>query len=413
MSILSELGALTPKQKKTVLASYLGWTLDAFDFFILVFVLKDIAAEFNVEHGAVALAITLTLAVRPLGALIFGLAADRFGRRPTLIVDIVLYSALEFASGFAPTLTVFILLRVLYGIAMGGEWGVGASLAMETIPAGARGIVSGILQAGYPSGYLLASIVFGLLFDYVGWRGMFMIGALPALLVLYIRRHVDESPAYLSREVGKRGMNIGQAIRRNAWLFVYAIVLMTAFNFFSHGTQDLYVTFLREQHHFDTHLTSLIAIAYNVGAICGGLFCGYLSQLYGRRRVISLAAICALPVIPLWAFSETAYWLALGAFLIQFFVQGAWGIVPVHLNELSPDEVRGTFPGFAYQIGNLIASCNANLQTGIAERHGGNYSIALASVAGTVAVVLALLAWFGPEKHGVAFAGAKGSGTAK
>ncbi len=403
MPILSELRLLTTQQRKTVLASYLGWTLDAFDFFILVFVVKDVAAEFTTDIKAVTYAITLTLMVRPLGALIFGLAAERFGRRPTLMVDVILYSALEFASGFAPNLTVFIVLRILYGIAMGGEWGVGASLAMETIPPRARGIVSGILQAGYPSGYLIASIVFGLLFEHIGWRGMFMIGALPALLVLYIRRHVEESPAFLARQKQPRGSGIFDAIRKNALLFLYAVLLMTAFNFFSHGTQDLYPTFLRQQHGFDPHTVGIIAVVYNIGAILGGLTCGFLSERYGRRRVIAVAALCALPVIPLWALVSSPWLLGLGAFLMQFAVQGAWGIVPVHLNELSPDEVRSTFPGFAYQLGNLFASVNATLQAELAQARNGNYAFALSITVAVVALILAGLAAIGVEKRGVAF----------
>jgi SHS family lactate transporter-like MFS transporter len=338
-----------------LLSSYLGWTLDAFDFFILVFVIKDIAAEFSTSVTDVTFAILLTLAACPLGALIFGLAADRFGRRPTLMVDILLYSAFEFASGFAPNLTVLLILRFLYGIAMGGEWGVGASLTMESIPPKARGVISGILQAGYPSGYLIASVVYGLLFDLIGWRGMFMVGVLPAFLVLYIRTSVDESPVFLARSHLQDEPGLFQILRRHASVFIYAVILMTAFNFFSHGTQDLYPTFLQLQRHLSVGTVSIIAIVYNIGAIIGGITVGALSETIGRRRAIAMSALLALPVIPLWVFSTEPFWLAVGAFLIQFAVQGAWGVVPVHLNELSPDEVRGTFPGFAYQLGNLIA----------------------------------------------------------
>jgi SHS family lactate transporter-like MFS transporter len=329
------------------------------------------------------------------------------------MVDIVTYSALEFASGFAPNLTALLILRFLYGIAMGGEWGVGASLAMESIPQNARGAISGLLQAGYPSGYLLASIAYGLLFTTIGWRGMFMLGALPALLVLYIRRNVDESPAFLERaESPETQPGLFEILRRDARLFIYAVILMTGFNFLSHGTQDLYPTFLQVQRHLSTSTVSIIAIVYNIGAILGGLIIGALSERIGRRRAIALAALLALPVIPLWAFSAQPLWLAVGAFLIQFAVQGAWGVVPVHLNELSPDEVRGTFPGFAYQLGNLIASVNATMQAmiassfpvaGAAGPDNGNYAIALAGTAAVVAVVVAGLAIFGPEAHGVRF----------
>ncbi|HEY6833354.1 MAG TPA: MFS transporter [Pseudolabrys sp.] len=397
---------LTAKQRSAILASYLGWTLDAFDFFLLVFVLKDIAHEFGTDIRAVSTAIVLTLAARPVGALLFGLAADRFGRRPVLMVNIVCFSVLEFASGFAPSLAVLLVLRTLYGAAMGGEWGVGASLTMESIPPRMRGVVSGILQAGYPSGYLLASIVYGLLFTTIGWRGMFMLGALPALLVLYVRSQVDESPAFAAREQGVNSRGLWNVIRGNFGLFIFSIVLMTAFNFFSHGTQDLYPTFLEVQRHLSPHQVGAIAVVYNIGAIIGGIVFGSLSESIGRRRGIVIASLLALPVIPLWAYGTTPVMLAAGAFLMQVAVQGAWGIVPAHLNELSPEEVRGTFPGFTYQLGNLLASGNATLQAGLAHSHGGDYAFALAVVAGVIAVVVAVLAGFGLEARGVRFAGA-------
>jgi SHS family lactate transporter-like MFS transporter len=344
--------------------------------------------------------------MRPIGAFIFGRAADRWGRRPTLMVDIMLYSVLEFASGFAPSLTVLIVLRALYGVAMGGEWGVGASLTMETIPPHARGFVSGLLQSGYPAGYFMASIVYGVLFPYIGWRGMFMVGVIPALLVLYIRRTVPESPSWSKQAAVERGSTM--AVLKSHWrLAIYAVVLMTAFNFFSHGTQDIYPTFLQEQHKLTPHVVSIIAVVYNIGAICGGILFGSLSERFGRRRCIIIAALLTLPVIPLWAFSDSPVMLALGAFLVQFTVQGAWGIVPVHLNELSPPTARGTFPGFVYQLGNLLASVNATLQAGLAAHFGGNYGLALALVAGTVAIIIAGLTAAGTEAKGIAFAEAK------
>jgi SHS family lactate transporter-like MFS transporter len=390
----------TRDQRNVTIAAYLGWTLDAFDFFLTVFVLKDIATEFGVKIPAVAFAITLTLAMRPLGALIFGRLADKYGRRPTLMVNIACYSVLELLSGFSPNLTTFITLRALFGIAMGGEWGVGSALTMETIPPKSRGIVSGLLQAGYPSGYLLASIVFGLLYQHIGWRGMFFVGVLPALLVLYVRTSVPESPAWKEMEKRTRP-SLLSTLKHNLSLSIYAIVLMTAFNFFSHGTQDLYPTFLREQHHFDPHTVSLITIVLNIGAIVGGLFFGSMSEKIGRRRAIFIAALIALPVLPLWAFSSGPLLLAAGAFLMQISVQGAWGVIPVHLNEISPDEVRATFPGLVYQLGNLFASVNATLQASLAESRGGDYATAMAIVAGTVAVVIAVLILFSRERRGI------------
>jgi SHS family lactate transporter-like MFS transporter len=385
------------QQRHVVAACYLGWTLDAFDFFIMVFVLRDIAVAFGTTNLAVSWALTLTLAMRPLGALIFGRLADRFGRRPTLMADVLAYSVLEFASGFAPSLTVFILLRALYGIAMGGEWGVGASLTMESIPSRWRGSVSGLLQAGYPSGYLLASILY-LAVPVLGWRGMFMVGTVPALLVLYIRRNVPESPDWEARAARREHAPIGVVLRRHLGLAAYAVVLMTAFNFFSHGTQDIYPSlFLGVQHHLRPTTISEIAIAYNVGAILGGIALGTLSQYVGRRVAIVTAALLSLPVLPLWAFAGTAFWLGLGAFLMQICVQGAWGVIPAHLNELSPPEARGTFPGVVYQLGNLLAAANATIQIAIADHMNHDYSVALTSVAGVVAIVIAVMVGFGRE----------------
>ena len=397
---IEALSGWTSDQKHVVAASFLGWTLDAFDFFLLVFVIRNIATEFGTQITDVTFAILLTLAMRPIGAYIFGRAADRWGRRPTLMVDVLLYSAIEFASAFAPNLMTFLILRAVFGVAMGGEWGVGASLTMESIPPKARGLVSGLLQSGYPTGYFIASIVYGLLFQYIGWRGMFMVGVIPALLVFYIRRTVPESPSW--RQTTARSNTL--AILRSHWkLGIYAMLLMTAFNFFSHGTQDLYPTFLQVQHHFSQHEVSLIAVIYNIGAIIGGLSFGALSEQFGRRRLIIIAAVLSLVVLPLWAFSTSAVWLAAGAFLMQVTVQGAWGVIPVHLNELSPDDARGTFPGFVYQLGNLIASVNAPLQASIAAHYGGDYAIALAVVAGTVAVAIVVLTAVGTEAKGVQF----------
>ena len=390
----------TREQRNVTIAAYLGWTLDAFDFFLMVFVLKDIAQEFNTNIPEVAFGILLTLAARPLGALIFGWLADKYGRRPTLMVNIACFSLLELLSGFAPSLTILLVLRFLFGIAMGGEWGVGGALTMETIPPKSRGIVSGLLQAGYPSGYLLASVVFGLFYQYIGWRGMFFVGVLPALLVLYVRAHVPESPAFKTLEK-KAHLGLVATLKQNIGLSLYAIVLMTAFNFFSHGSQDLYPTFLRVQHQFDAHTVSLITITLNIGAICGGLFFGWVSEQIGRKRAIFIAALIALPVLPLWAFSSTPVLLALGAFLMQISVQGAWGVIPVHLNEISPDEIRATFPGLVYQLGNLIASVNGPLQAKVAEAQGNNYALVMAAVIGIVAVVIAVLIPFSRERRGI------------
>jgi len=393
--VMDALRGWSSAQKHVVAASFLGWTLDAFDFFLLVFVIKDVSAEFGTLVSSVTLAVTLTLALRPVGAFIFGRLADRFGRRPILMIDVLLYSILGFATAFAPNLTVFLIVRALFGVAMGGEWGIGASLTMETVKPEARGFVSGLLQSGYPTGYLIASVVYGLLYAHIGWRGLFMVGIVPALLILYIRRSVPESPGW-NRERASAATVFG-ILAKHWQIALYSIVLMTAFNFFSHGTQDLYPTFLQKQRHFDHLTVSTIAVVYNIGAIIGGLSFGALSQSFGRRRTMITAALLSIPAVYLWAYSETAVLLGLGAFLVQFFVQGAWGVVPAHLNEVSPPEARGAFPGTVYQLGNFIASYNLTLQARIAESQGNDYRLALAGVAVIAALAVSLFAWLSRE----------------
>ena len=402
MNLIADLKSLEPSQRSAIWASYLGWMLDAFDFFLLVFLKTAIGREFGASDEQVSELLFVTLAARPFGAFVFGWLAERFGRRPILMIVILAFSVFSFLSGFAGSLAQLMLIRVLFGFAMGGEWGIGASLVMESIPPRLRGFVSGLLQSGYPSGYFVASLVYYLLFDHIGWRGMFFVGIAPALLVFVIRMHVKESPVHAAMSKLER-VNPLAEIARHWKIALYLVVLMTAFNFFSHGTQDQYPTFLQKQHHFSTQLTGILAAVMNLGAIVGGISFGIWSERIGRRRAIIIATLLALPVIPLWAFASTPLLLGLGAFLIQVAVQGAWGIVPVHLNELSPPRARGLFPGFAYQLGNLIASRNAPFQAWFATTHGGNYGLALALVAGLTALVIAACAALGPERKSADF----------
>ncbi|PTE10000.1 MFS transporter [Mesorhizobium helmanticense] len=396
---------LNSQQKKTVLASFLGWTLDAFDFFLLTFLLTDIAAEFRTDVPAVSKALFLTLATRFIGAFFFGMLADKYGRKPILMLNIVSYSVIGALAAFSPNLGIFLALRALFGIAMGGEWGLGSSLAMESIPPSARGMVSGILQCGYPAGYLLAAVVYGLLYQHtiagytIGWRAMFLLSFVPALIVLFIRSHVPESPAFVdARKAARPGLL--ETLQKHWGVALYAVVLMMFFNFFSHGTQDLYPTFLKKQHGFDPHTVSWITIVANIGAIVGGLAFGALSEKIGRVNAITIACLIALPSIPLWAYSTTPFMLAIGAFVMQVAVQGAWGVIPVHLNELSPGAVRATLPGFIYQAGNLAASYGGPYQAGIAESPGSSYGYALALFAGVVAVCIIVVIRFSPERRG-------------
>ena len=414
MGAWSLIRSLNRDQRNTFLASFLGWTLDAFDYFVVTFVVIHIAHDFQQSVTAIALAVTVTLMMRPVGALIFGLLADRFGRRVPLMVDIIFYSIMELLTAFSPNYAIFFILRALYGIGMGGEWGVGASLAMEALPTEARGLFSGILQQGYAVGYLIAAVVFAIVYPIWGWRAMFIIGVLPALLVLFIRSKVPESSVWEQQRnrqlTSGRGMwaSLGKAIADHWVLFIYAIILMAAFNYMSHGTQDLYPTFLEKQRGLSTGTTATIAIIYNIGAICGGTFFGYFSQRWGRRRSIIIAAFLGILVIPLWAFSPSLVFLTIGAFLLQFMVQGAWGIIPVHLNELSPPAVRGTFPGFTYQLGNLISANAITLEAAFAENFKTaagipDYAKTLAILAFVVFIAVIILTAIGREAKDIDF----------
>ena len=395
--------SITSQQRHAFTACLLGWSLDAFDFFILVFCVSAIAKDFHAAVPEVAKAIFLTLAFRPVGALLFGALADRYGRRPTLMINIGCFSILELACAFAPSLHALLILRALFGVAMGGEWGVGAALALESLPTETRGFFSGLLQEGYALGYLLAAVSYALLFHYIGWRGMFIVGAAPAVLVAYIGFKVEESPIWIEgrdrRSVSTDRPTLGANIRRYGLTFLFLILLMTGFNALSHGTQDLYPTFLEHDHLLSPARTGSIAIVYTIGAIFGGVTFGALSERIGRKRAIIGAALLSIPIIPLYALAHSMWLIVPGAFLMQFMVQGAWGVVPAYLSELSPEPVRATFPGLAYQLGNLITSRNSVLQAQAADRFGG-YGKVLALTVLIVAAYLAIVTSLGKESRG-------------
>jgi SHS family lactate transporter-like MFS transporter len=391
--------------RAAVLAGFLGWTLDAFDFFLVVFTLTAIAREFHKTDAELALTITVTLAFRPVGAFIFGLMADRYGRRLPLMIDLVFYSVVEVLSGLAPNYTTFLILRALFGIGMGGEWGVGASLAMEKVPPRLRGVLSGLLQEGYAVGYLLAAVCYFFIFPRWGWRPLFFIGGLPALLTLYVRFGVKESEVWERTRHASWG-ELGRGIASHWKTFLYLTLLMTMMNFASHGTQDMFPTFLQRDWGFSPQARSAITAVSMVGAITGGLLFGLLSDRWGRRRAMILAFALAIVVIPLWAFAPTLALLVAGAFLMQFMVQGAWGVIPAHITELSPDSVRGFLPGFAYQCGVLIAGTVAYIEAVFAERT--TYARAMALVAFIVFTVAAVVAGLGRERRGIIFGSGAG-----
>jgi SHS family lactate transporter-like MFS transporter len=383
-----------------VIASFLGWTLDAFDFFLVVFVLTDIGKEFGKSRTEMALAITLTLSMRPVGAFIFGLMADRYGRRLPLMIDLVFFAVVEVLSGLAPNYWSFMLLRALFGIGMGGEWGVGASLAMEKAPRGRRGILSGLLQEGYATGNLLAALCYLFVFPHWGWRPMFFIGGLPALLAVYVRLGVKESEVWERTKHANWG-NLGRAILSHWRIFLYIFVMMTLMNFVSHGTQDMYPNFLKEHRGFSVNAVAYVTMISNVGAIIGGLVMGYYSDRIGRRRAMVTSLLLAIVAIPLWAYAPSTALLVIGAFALQFMVQGAWGVVPAHINELSPDSVRGFLPGFAYQCGVAVAGTVAVIESVFAEHF--SYASAMALTAATVFSLAAIVVSLGREKHAVEF----------
>lgn len=381
-------------------AGFLGWTLDAFDFFVVIFLLDTLASRFHVSKADIVLSITATLAMRPVGALLFGMMADRYGRRRPLMANVVFFAAIEFLCGFSPNFTVFLILRMLFGVGMGGEWGVGASLAMEHAPIRWRGVLSGILQSGYPIGYLLAALAARLVLPNWGWRAMFWIGGIPALLALYIRRKVPESEAWKQHRI-TRTIDGPRIAWQHKWLSLYLIGLMFLMNCLSHGTQDLYPDFLKHHHGVGTNTVTYITIFYNVGAVVGAIIFGLLSEKIGRRYTMLLALAVSLAVIPAWAFGGTLATLTIGAFLMQMGVQGAWGIIPVHLNELSPDAVRGLLPGFTYQVGILFAASTPTIEFALRDRLG--YAWALTAFELVVIAALSLMLLFGVEQRGRSF----------
>ncbi|MBZ5701373.1 MAG: MFS transporter [Acidobacteriia bacterium] len=383
-----------------VLAGFLGWTLDAFDFFVVVFLIDTLAHQFGVSKKEIVLTTTATLAMRPVGALLFGLLADRFGRRVPLMANVIFFSVIELLCGFAPNYTFFLVLRALFGIGMGGEWGVGASLAMEAAPVRWRGVLSGILQSGYSIGYLLAAIAARFILPHWGWRPMFWIGALPALLALYIRTKVPESEAWRQH----RAESTGKVLRVVAgeWKrFAYLVVLMTFMMFLSHGTQDLYPDFLQEVHRVSQAVRANMAMLYNLGAIVGAVLFGHFSEVAGRRKSMTAALALSLAAIPLWAFGGSLGALAVGAFVMQMGVQGAWGVIPVHLNELAADAARGLMPGLAYQLGTLFAAPTNTIQYALRDHVG--YQWAIAGFEIVTIVSLALLLLIGTEARGRSF----------
>ena len=393
-------------QRNAVLAGFLGWTLDAFDFFVLTFVVQDIATTFGKPRAVIAATVGLALITRPIGALVFGLIADRYGRRLPLMLNVIFYAFISVLCGLAPNYATFVVLRLLFGIGMGGEWGVGASLALESVSPRLRGLLSGLLQEGYALGNLLAALAYGVIYVPVhaahpeyAWRVMFFLGGAPALLSLFIRARVKESEAWHEHRVDWRTYRAG--IWKHWPRFLYLVLLMTMMTFMSHGTQDMYPTFLQHERHYSPADTSKLTMVTNVGAILGGLAFGWYSDRSGRRRAMITSELFGMLVVPLWVAAPSTALIAVGGFLIQFFVQGCWGVIPAHINELAPAQYRGFFPGLAYQLGAAFTAGIPALEALLGEHF--TYGLAMGGVAITVMLGVAVTTFFGPEAHRVSF----------
>jgi SHS family lactate transporter-like MFS transporter len=385
-----------------VASAILGWILDAFDFFVVIFLVDNLAANFHVEKKAIIWTITAALAMRPVGALIFGSLADRFGRRKPMMLVVIYFSTITMLCGVAPNYPMFLLLRALYGIGMGGYWGIGASLAMESAPLRRRGLLSGLMQAGYPLGYLLAALAVLIVIPTLGWRAMFFVGTVPALATVYLTAKSPESEAWKQHRLPSIGA-LFDVLLKHWKIFLYLVILMSGMSCLSHGTQDLYPDFLKTEHALSRQIISYLAMLYNGGAICGALLFGNISQEFGRRRTVIVALCLSILSIPLWAFGASLLALVCGSFFMQAGVQGAFGVIPAHLNELSPDAVRGLFPGLVYQLGILLGSPAVAIEYALRDKIG--YEWALTTFEGLVIVSLVLIFALGPEKHGRAFVG--------
>jgi SHS family lactate transporter-like MFS transporter len=391
----------TPKGSAAFIAGTIGWTLDAFDFFLVVFCLTAVGREFHQSDANVSLSIVATLAFRPVGGFLFGILADRYGRRIPMIWNLVLCALIQGLSGMAPTFAIFLASRALFGVVMGGQWGVGASLAMEKVPVKYRGLLSGVLQQGYAAGYLLAAVSYYFLFDRFGWRPLFFLASLPALLAAaFVAFCVEESEVW--RETRQETWSgLAKALLSNWKMLLYITGFAMTMHMASHGSQDMYPTFLERQWGFKpTERAELTAFSM-LGAILGGILCGFLSDRFGRRRSMIVALVGAIVVVPLWAFAPSIPLLVTGAFLIQFMIQGAWGVVPAQLAELSPDNVRGFLPGFGNACGVVLASVVVYLEALIA--HRTSYSVAMASTAAIVLVCAIVVISSGPERKAAKF----------
>ncbi|TCD70885.1 hypothetical protein EIP91_001193 [Steccherinum ochraceum] len=424
--LLVALSSLTWVQWGHFWTGYLAWTCDAIDFFSVSLSVSHLQTQFNRSTHDITTAITLTLLLRSAGALLFGVLSDRYGRKWPLIANLVMVAVLELGSGFVNTYSAFLGVRSLFGIAMGGIWGLAASTALENLPFEVRGLASGVLQQGYAVGYLLAAVINLTLVPEVsvGWRSLFWTASGISLFAAFIRCLLPESEIFIRAKkaelaAGRTTANkteiflheTKEMLKAHWLLCIYAILLMTGFNFLSHGSQDLYPTYLQNSKGFTDHNATVATIIGNCGAVAGGAIAGFISQYIGRRLTIVIFVLLIGVFIPLWIIPSSFSALAAGAFCIQFGVQGAWGVIPIQLAEMSPPAFRATFPGVAYQIGNMVSSASAQieatggdqLRTTLNGKDVPDYATVQGILIGVVAAFVLVVTILGPENHSSRF----------
>jgi SHS family lactate transporter-like MFS transporter len=401
----------TRDQWRTLLATWAGWCLDVFDFFLLILVLSDVAKTFDVSLVAMGTVLTGTLLCRLLGGIVFGTWGDRVGRRLPLMVSIATFAIFSALSGVMPDFFWFFVCRLLFGFGMGGEWAAGTSLAMESWPARSRGIASGILQGGYPCGYFLATIAYFVIYPLWGWRVLFVLGLLPALLLFYIRSKVKESPVFLERQAAmakagtpEKGISFLRLFKPDLLgTTLHAFVLMIGAMLSQFCLSALWPTYLTKELNLTIGQRTVFLILLNVGSLVGYWCAGALSEKIGRRMALALFALAGILVVPLYSMSTDFTLVMIGGMLMGFFAVGFWGVIPAYLAERFPTSVRGVGPGASFSVGAGIGSFGPTLQTLLVQNGGFTLGQAIAMGTGASLIIVAVLVFLGPESKGRVF----------
>jgi putative sialic acid transporter len=411
---------LSAKDYLYFFVGFFAWTADAFDFHALSIQTTKLAKWYHTTNTEITTAITLTLLLRSVGAAVFGLLGDRFGRKWPMVANMIILGVLQIATIYSATFQQFLAVRSLFGLFMGGVYGNAVAMALENCPTEARGLMSGIMQQGYSFGYVLAACAnLGVGNATETWKTVFWVAAGLSIAAGLLRCCFPESKQFIEHK--KTGQQVTasdfwketKSMLAQEWrMVIYCIILMTWFNYYSHTSQDSYTTFMTDQKELAGLGPTRASIWMKTGACVGGTIIGYLSQWIGRRRAIVGAAFISACLIPAWILPTSETSLSVSGFAIQFFVQGAWGVIPIHLNELSPPAYRSSFPGITYQIGNMISSPSAQIVNAIAESNFvANGSGELVSAYGPtmgiataiIAVGIMVTAGLGPERRGRSF----------